>query len=219
MPARLAGLGDDCVHAEPLELDGLGDGRRRAEDDAAHLPDLLEGQDAEREAEHRHALLGDHRELRLDQSWWWSRQSVLRLGEAKLGAEWREDRLHRRDPLDVGLGRRQRCEEVDAERTVCQTADRDDRVPQLIRPERRAPERAESTRVGDGCHELGRREAPGHGSLDDRIARPEKLRGPGVEAAHRSAGGAERSRHDDVRVETAVRRRLVLVEAGVLPAR
>ena len=42
MTARLAGLGDDRVHAEPLELDGLVDGRRRAEDDAARVPDLLE---------------------------------------------------------------------------------------------------------------------------------------------------------------------------------
>ena len=98
-----------------------------------------------------------------------------------------------------------------AERTVCQTADRGDRVPQLVRPERRAPERAESTRVGDGCHELGRREATGHGSLDDRIARPEKLGGPGVEAAQRSAAGAERSRHDDVRVDD---RRQVAARAG-----
>src|SRR6476659_2481412 len=104
MPARLTGLSDDRVHSESLQLDDLGNRRRRAEDHAARLPYRLERQGSEREAEHRHALVSDHCELRFDQAGRRSRGNILQLWQAQLGAERREDGLHRLDPLRIGLG-------------------------------------------------------------------------------------------------------------------
>src|SRR5581483_12377939 len=66
--ARLRTLGDDDVDAEPLELDRLRDGRGRAEDARAGLPDLLERRRTEGEAEDGNPLFNHDRELGLGQA-------------------------------------------------------------------------------------------------------------------------------------------------------
>ena len=119
--ARLAGLGDHRVHAEPLAARRPLDRRRRAEDDAARLPYRLERENAEREAEHRHALVGDHCELRLEQPRRRSRGTSCGSGsQARRGAA--RGRPASASTASLDLGRRQRREEVDRERPVGQPA-------------------------------------------------------------------------------------------------
>ena len=185
--ARLARLRDDHVDSAALERHGLLDRRRGAEDHAARLPDLLEGRDAEGEAEHGDALLGDHRELLLDAPGRGKRGRRLRLGQPQLGPEGREHGVHRRDRawIDDGLGERR--EEVDPEGPIRQPPHGGDGAAQLVRCELGARERAEPARVRDGGDQLGRRVAPRHRGLHDRVPRPEELRDEGCEWHRRVA--------------------------------
>ena len=174
MPARLTALCHDRVDATLLERNGLGGRGGGAEDHAARLLDRLEGRDAEGEAEDRDARLDDDRELVVGVPGRQRRKRLL-LRQAELGTYRREQGGHRCERLRVDRRRRQRDEEVHAERSVGQLSD-GPIVSRSSSGESSAPavDRAEPTHVGDRSHELGRDEAARHGGLHDRVARAQE---------------------------------------------